>query len=71
MRPEVSAAVTRFIGFATANAAAIPQLEPAVRDNTVIYPPAAVRARFELQKVYSPEEARIFSRAWLNFTSGQ
>jgi len=71
MRPEISASVTRFIGFATANAAAVPLLEPAVRDNTVIYPPAAVRARFELQKAYSPEEARTFSRAWLNFTSGQ
>jgi putrescine transport system substrate-binding protein len=71
MRPEVSASVTRFIGFATANAAAVPLLEPAVRDNSVIYPPADVRERFELQKVYSPEEARAFNRAWLEFKSGQ
>jgi putrescine transport system substrate-binding protein len=70
MRPEESAAVTRFIGFATANAAAVPLLEPAVRDNTVIYPPAEVRARFELQKVYTPDEARIFNRAWLEFKTG-
>jgi putrescine transport system substrate-binding protein len=70
MRPEVSASVTRFIGFATANAAALPFLEPAVRDNTVIYPPPAVRERFELQKVYTAEEARAFSRAWLLFKSG-
>ena len=69
MRPEISASVTRFIGFATANAAAVPLLEPAVRDNTVIYPPAEVRARFELQKVYTPDEARIFNRAWLEFKS--
>jgi putrescine transport system substrate-binding protein len=71
MRPEVSASVTRLIGFATANAAAMPLLEPAVRENTVIYPPADVRERFELQKVYSPEEARAFNRAWLEFKSGQ
>jgi putrescine transport system substrate-binding protein len=70
MRPEVSASVTRFIGFATANAAAMPLLEPEVRDNTVIYPPAATRDRFELQKVYSPDEARVFDRAWLQFKSG-
>jgi len=69
MRPEVSASVTRFIGFATANAAALPFLEPAVRDNTVIYPPPKVRERFELQKVYTPDEMRIFSRAWLRFKS--
>ena len=43
MRPEISAEVTRFIGFASGNAAAIPLLEPSVRDNAVVYPPAAVR----------------------------
>jgi putrescine transport system substrate-binding protein len=70
MRPEVSASVTRFIGFATANAAAMPLLEPEVRNNAVIYPPAEIRERFELQKVYSPDEARVFDRAWLEFKSG-
>jgi putrescine transport system substrate-binding protein len=69
MQPEISASVTRFIGFATANAAALPLLEPSIRDNTVIYPPPGVRERFELQKVYSTDEARAFSRAWLQFKS--
>ncbi len=71
MQPEVSASVTRFIGFATANAAALPLLEPAVRDNAVIYPPATVRERFQLQRAYAPEEARMFDRAWLAFKSAQ
>jgi putrescine transport system substrate-binding protein len=70
MRPEISASVTRFIGFATANAAAVPLLEPAVRGNTLIYPPPATRKRFELQRVYTPEETRAFTRAWLLFKSG-
>jgi putrescine transport system substrate-binding protein len=70
MRPEISASVTRFIGFATANAAAVPLLEPAVRNNTLIYPPPAIRDRFELQRVYTPEETRAFTRAWLTFKSG-
>ena len=70
MRPEASASVTRFIGFATANAAAVPLLEPPVRDNAIIYPPAAIRARMELQPVYTPEETRAFTRAWLVFKSG-
>jgi putrescine transport system substrate-binding protein len=70
MRPEISASVTRFIGFATANAAAVPFLEPAVRSNTLIYPPPAIRNRFELQRVYTPEETRAFTRAWLLFKSG-
>jgi hypothetical protein len=46
-------------------------LEPKVRENTVIYPPPEVRERFELQKIYSSDEARAFSRAWLQFKSGQ
>jgi putrescine transport system substrate-binding protein len=70
MRPEISASVTRFIGFATANAAAVPLLEPAVRNNTLIYPPPAIRSRFELQRLYTPEETRAFTRAWLLFKSG-
>jgi putrescine transport system substrate-binding protein len=70
MRPEISASVTRFIGFATANAAALPFLEPSIRSNTLIYPPPAIRQRFELQRVYSPEETRAFTRAWLLFKSG-
>lgn len=71
MRPEVSAAVTRYIGFATANAAALPLLEPAVRSNPTIYPPDSVRRRFELQRVYTPQESSVFSRAWLKFKSQQ
>jgi putrescine transport system substrate-binding protein len=70
MRPEISASVTRFIGFATANAAAVPLLEPKVRGNAIIYPPPAVRSRMELQRAYTPEETRAFTRAWLLFKSG-
>ena len=33
MRPEISAEVTRFIGFASGNAAAIPYLDPSMRAN--------------------------------------
>jgi putrescine transport system substrate-binding protein len=71
MRPEISAEVTRFIGFASGNAAAIALLDAAVRDNAAVYPPAAVRARFELIKAYSPEESRLFTRAWQRFKTGQ
>jgi putrescine transport system substrate-binding protein len=71
MRPEISAEVTRFIGFASGNAAAVPLLEPAVRDNAVVYPPAAVRERLELERVYTPDELRAFNRAWQRFKTGQ
>ncbi len=69
MRPEISAEVTKFIGFASANAAALPLLPAAVRGNQAVYPPAEVRHQFELQRVYSAEEIRSFSRAWSRFKS--
>jgi len=70
MRPRVSADVARLIGFGTGNAAARAYLEPAVRDNPAVYPPAEVRRRFELERVYSVDEIRAFNRAWLQFKSG-
>jgi putrescine transport system substrate-binding protein len=70
MRPEISAEVTRFIGFASGNGAAIAFLDPAMRNNTIVYPPAAVRERFETGKVYSADEMRTFTRAWQRFSTG-
>ena len=46
------------------------KLEPAVRNNTIIYPPPPIRRHFELQRVYTSEETRAFTRAWLLFKSG-
>jgi putrescine transport system substrate-binding protein len=71
MRPEISAEVTRFIGFASGNAAALPYLDPTMRANTIVYPPAEVRSRFETERVYTPDELRTFNRAWQRFRTGQ
>jgi hypothetical protein len=50
--------------------AAAALLEPAVGNNILIYPPLAVRDRFELQRNCSPAEVLTCSRAWLQFKSG-
>jgi putrescine transport system substrate-binding protein len=71
MRPEISAEVVRFIGFASGNGAAIPLLDSSLRGNSIVYPPPEVRARFELERVYTTEELRIFTRAWQRFKTGQ
>jgi len=70
MRPEISADVTRYTGLASANAAAIALLPAAVRGNLAVYPPPDVRERFELPRVYTADEVRRFTRAWLQFKSG-
>lgn len=71
MRPENAASVAAFIGFATGNADAIPLLDVAMQQNHGIYPPPEVRARLRLTPVYTPEESRIFGRAWLRMKAGQ
>lgn len=71
MRPEISAEVVNFIGFAGGNAAAVTLLPPAVRDNPIVYPGPAVRARFELEPAYPPEDVRQYTRLWQQFISGQ
>ena len=70
MRPEISAEVTRFIGFASGNAAALPSLDSSLRANSIVYPPAEIRARFEMERIYTSDELRIFNRAWQRFRTG-
>lgn len=70
MRPEVSAEVAAYIGFATGNAAAIPLLPAEVRNNAGIYPPAEVRERFSLGRAFTPTEERALGKAWLRMKSG-
>lgn len=71
MRPEISAEVTRFIGFAAGNAAAVPLLDQSLQNNSIVYPPAEVRARFVTERVYTPDEVRQFTRVWQRFKTGQ
>ncbi|HTV98622.1 MAG TPA: extracellular solute-binding protein [Steroidobacteraceae bacterium] len=71
MRPEISAEVTRFIGFASGNAAALRYLDPPTRANSIVYPPAEVRARFAMERVYTTDELRTFNRTWQRFRTGQ
>ncbi len=70
MRPENAASVARFIGFATGNSAAYALLDESIRHNEAIYPPAEVRSRMRLGRVYTPAEERVFARAWLRMKTG-
>ena len=39
--------------------------------NATVYPPPPVRARFEMERVYTSDELRVFNRAWQRFKTGQ
>jgi putrescine transport system substrate-binding protein len=70
LRPDIGVEIAHATGFAIANSAAIDRLEPALRDNHIVYPPAEVRERFTLGRGYTMDETRTFSRAWLRMKTG-
>lgn len=70
MQADVSAEAATATGFATANAAAYARLDPGLRDNTIVYPSPATRARFWLGRSYSMDETRQFARSWLRMKTG-
>ncbi|MGG7667227.1 spermidine/putrescine ABC transporter substrate-binding protein PotF [Yersinia sp. J1] len=71
MRPEVIANISNHVLYANANKAATPLVNPDVRDNPGIYPPADVRAKMFTLKVQSPKIDRVMTRAWTKVKTGK
>lgn len=71
MEPAVIAEVTNAAKFANANRQAGPFVEPAVRNDPLVYPPAEVRARLHLVPAESLQYARLRSRMWMRVRSGE
>jgi putrescine transport system substrate-binding protein len=71
MDPEVIAKVSNKTRFANANAASLPLIDPAVREDEAIYPNAAVRARLHQDLAESPEYSRESNRSWTRIRTGQ
>jgi putrescine transport system substrate-binding protein len=71
MTPQVSADVSDFRRYATANSAALPLVKPEVRNDPGIYPPTEVRQKLAVQLADSPEQTRAITRVWQKFKTGQ
>lgn len=71
MRADIAARNANFVGNATANRAALPQIQPSQRDDTGIYPPQEVQHRLEPIRARGNEASRIFTRIWTRFRAGQ
>jgi putrescine transport system substrate-binding protein len=71
MKPEVAAANSNFVHYATGNAAAVPLLDPAVRDDHGVYPSAETMAKLFPNLARSPEFTRSLNRTWTRFTTGK
>jgi putrescine transport system substrate-binding protein len=71
MKPEVAAANSNFVHYASGNAAAVPLLDASVRDDPGVYPPPDVMAKLFPNLARSPEFTRALNRTWTRFTTGK
>lgn len=70
LRPKVAADFTTFTGYATANAAAKPLLDPAIASDPAIFPDADVMARLFTPAPQTEEQDREITRMWTEVKSG-
>jgi spermidine/putrescine transport system substrate-binding protein len=64
LKPEVGAALSNYIRYATPNQAAVPLLFPADRHNQAIYPESNVRSRLHFLTAVDAETRQVYEEAW-------
>jgi putrescine transport system substrate-binding protein len=71
MTPQVAADITNFKRFANGNLASRPLLLPDVKADPGIYPTPEIMERLKVQKADAPQQARLVTRVWQKFKTGQ
>src|SRR5713226_6560910 len=71
LEPKVAAASSELTGYANANKAATALLPKDISGNPLIYPPAAVRARFYTITAGNAEQVRERTRLWTSTKTGR
>ena len=70
LRPDVAARCTNFTGYANANKAATPLLDPTISSDPAIYPDAETLGRMYTPKAITPEQERALNKAWARIKAG-
>jgi putrescine transport system substrate-binding protein len=71
LRPEVAAANSNFVNYATANVAALPLVNEELRNDAGIYPTPEVKERLQPNLAKSAEFTRLLNRSWTRFVTGR
>ena len=71
LRPEIAARNSNFIKYANSLRPDLQPLDPAVRNDPGVYPPAAVRQRLVPERARPPEFQRLLTRMWTRFKTGK
>ena len=70
LKPEVIAACTDFTGYANANKAATPFVDPAVTSDPAVYPNPETLSRMYTPQPQTEEQDRELTRAWTEIKAG-
>jgi putrescine transport system substrate-binding protein len=71
LRPDVIAGISNYIKYPNGNAASLPLIDAAVRNDPAVYPDAATRARLVTSAPVPLNYSRLVARAWTRFRTGQ
>ncbi|TLY59863.1 MAG: extracellular solute-binding protein [Gammaproteobacteria bacterium] len=71
LRPDVAARNSNLIKYANSVQPALEPLDPGVRSDPGVYPPAGVRARLVTERARPPEFQRLLTRMWTRFKTGK
>jgi putrescine transport system substrate-binding protein len=71
LRPEVAAANSNYVNYATANAAAMALVNEELRNDPGIFPTPEVKERLQPNHAKSAEFTRLLNRSWTKFMTGR
>jgi putrescine transport system substrate-binding protein len=70
MRPDIAAANTNYVFYASGNKAALDQVDDEVKNDPAIYPPADIAAVLFPLKAHSPDYDELLTETWQRIKAG-
>jgi putrescine transport system substrate-binding protein len=71
LRPEIAAANTNYVYYASGNAAALEFIDDAVKSDPAIYPTPEVSAKLFTLNAHSPQYDELLTRSWTRVKTGR
>jgi putrescine transport system substrate-binding protein len=70
MRPDIAAANTNFVFYASGNKAALDLIDPAIKSDPAIYPTAEISAKLFPLKAHTPDYDELLTETWQRIKAG-
>lgn len=70
LRPDIAAANTNYVFYASGNKAALDLIDPAVKNDPAIYPTAEISAKLFPLKAHTPDYDELLTEAWQRIKAG-